>query len=306
MPKLVNLGSLCIDYVYAVDSIAQPGVTVASQSRSVFAGGKGLNQSIAASQAGAEVAHFGAVGPDGDLLVQTLREHGVDVGGVLTLEQPSGHAFIQVDGQGQNAIVIHGGANRSGDPRLTDLALASTQPQDWLLLQNEIDDLKPIIEAGTAQSLRMALNLAPIDQRISAYPYELLALLIVNEQEAMALSQAPSAEQAFHQLVASYPATSLVVTRGHLGALAYDAELQQQWQVGSYQVEAVDETAAGDAYVGYLMAQQVAGLALSAGLANAAAAGALAVTQAGAAPSIPAQAAVAELMAGQTLEIRQI
>ena len=82
MPKLVNLGSLCIDNVYRVANIAATGETVPSISHAVYAGGKGLNQSLAAAKAGAEVVHVGAVGSDGEWLRELLEASGVDASGV--------------------------------------------------------------------------------------------------------------------------------------------------------------------------------------------------------------------------------
>ena len=117
MPKLVNLGSLCVDNVYRVGSIAAAGETVASASHDVFPGGKGLNQSIAAARAGAQVVHVGCVGGDGDWLRDTLAAEGVDVSGVRIVDGSSGHAVIQVNDRGENAIVIAGGATeRSTTP----------------------------------------------------------------------------------------------------------------------------------------------------------------------------------------------
>ena len=106
MPKLVNFGSLCIDWVYQVPNLVAAGETITSTARAVHAGGKGLNQSIAASRAGAEVLHFGAVGDDGRTLVAVLEEAGVSSDGVTRVDTASGHAVIQVDSSGQNAIVI--------------------------------------------------------------------------------------------------------------------------------------------------------------------------------------------------------
>ena len=315
MAKLVNVGSLCIDFVYAVPSLVNAGETVASVDRQVFAGGKGLNQSLAAARAGALVAHYGAVGDDGDMLLAQLRSDNVDVNGVLQLAGPSGHAVIQVDTSGQNAIVISGGSNRQIPTSLVEQAIGTLgrggsggesggeNGEDWLLLQNEINDVDAIMRLAAEQKLKIAFNVAPPDERIHAYPIELLSLLVVNEPEAMALAGLQESEAAFNKLVSDYPQTSVVLTKGKDGLLCCDANTGTVLRLGSFEVSAVDETAAGDAFVGYLMAGLVAGETLLDALPKASAAGALAVTCEGAAPSIPSSEAVEALLGRQSLAV---
>lgn len=303
MAKLVNIGSLCVDLVYPVPSIVKAGETLASAPRQVFPGGKGLNQSIAAARAGAQVLHFGAVGDDGDMLLQQLQQEGVDVSGVRRLEGPSGQAIIQVDPSGQNAIVISGGSNRLLSIDHIEQAIAQLQPDDWLLLQNEVNDVGLIMSLAAASGANMAFNVAPPDERIFDYPIELLKLLVVNEPEAMALARAETPAGAFAALVKRYPHTHTVLTRGKDGLMCYDANEHQTYEMGTFSVAAVDETAAGDAFVGYLLASLVAGKPLLDAMPMASAAGALAVTAAGAAPSIPAASAVAALVEAQSQAI---
>ena len=145
MPKLVNFGSLCVDWVYQVPSLVGSGETLTSTGRTVHAGGKGLNQSFAAARAGAEVLHFGAVGEDGESLVAVLDEVGVRSDGVARIDTASGHAVIQVDPSGQNAIVIFPGANRLIPAQVRKQALHALLPGDWLLLQNETSDVAEML-----------------------------------------------------------------------------------------------------------------------------------------------------------------
>ena len=104
-------------------------------------------------------------------------------------------------------------------------------------------------------------------------------------------------------MVASFPQTDVVLTQGQHGLLCYDSASGQQWRMNAFSVEPMDETAAGDSFVGYLMASLVAGQTLAEALPRASAAGALAVTREGAAPSIPAQDEVAALLARQAVSI---
>ena len=109
--EVLNFGSLNIDHVYRVPHFAAPGETLSCLNYSVFAGGKGLNQSIALARAGVKTAHAGKIGHDGGFLIETLKEAGVDTQFVLEGETPTGHASIQVDSAGQNSILLYPGSN---------------------------------------------------------------------------------------------------------------------------------------------------------------------------------------------------
>lgn len=299
--KLVNLGSLCIDTVYSVPNLAGAGETVASLDCRVFPGGKGLNQSIAAAHGGCLVHHLGAVGEDGDVLLDALRNANVDVSGVARCAGQSGNAVIQVDTAGQNAIVITGGANRALDQAVIDDAIDRLEDGDWLLLQNEINDVAAVIRQARKADAHIALNLAPADERISDYPLELLDLLVVNEIEAMAAADSTAVDTAFTALRQRLPETAIVLTEGSSGLRFADPVHSQSGNLASFAVTPVDETAAGDAFVGYLLAGLVAGADLHTVLPVASAAGALAVTVEGAATSIPEREAVMRLVGEQAL-----
>ena len=109
--RVLTFGSLNIDEVYRVRHFVRPGETLASDGRSLFCGGKGLNQAIALARAGADVFMAGCVGTDGGMLTDALQQAGVDTSLLCTTDQPTGRAVIQVDDNGQNAILLHRGAN---------------------------------------------------------------------------------------------------------------------------------------------------------------------------------------------------
>jgi ribokinase len=162
MSELVNLGSFCIDYVYSVPSIVRVGETLLGTGPVRHAGGKGLNQSLAAARAGATVAHFGRVGLDGTWLTDMLAEAGVDVAGVHCCEShPTGHAMIQVGAHGENAIVIVAGANHHIQPDDVARAIARVGGDGWLLMQNEINDIDDVLAEARRAEIRVALNIAP-------------------------------------------------------------------------------------------------------------------------------------------------
>ena len=111
MKRILNFGSLNTDYVYKVDHILQGGETIQSESRTVFPGGKGLNQSIALVRAGLSVCHAGLIGTDGEHLRDLLNQNGVDTSLIETRDMPGGHTVIQVSREAQNAILLFGGSN---------------------------------------------------------------------------------------------------------------------------------------------------------------------------------------------------
>ena len=246
MAKILNIGSLNLDYVYAVPHFVAAGETLLSSRRDVFAGGKGLNQTVAAARAGAEVCHGGAVGADGDMLLDLLRDAGADVSAVARVDVPTGHAVIQVSPQGENAIIILGGANRAVSPETVGIALEKVGPGDILLLQNEINGLDHIIRRAARKGLRILFNPAPMEKAVKDLPLELLDTLIVNEGEGKALAGDMDA------LKAAYPNQKILLTQGSRGASLWTgSEVIFQ---PAFPVKAVDTTAAGDCFLGYYAA----------------------------------------------------
>ena len=290
MAKILNIGSLNLDYVYAVPHFVAAGETLLSSRRDVFAGGKGLNQTVAAARAGAEVCHGGAVGADGDMLLDLLRDAGADVSAVARVDVPTGHAVIQVSPQGENAIIILGGANRAVSPETVGIALEKVGPGDILLLQNEINGLDHIIRRAARKGLRILFNPAPMEDAVKDLPLELLDTLIVNEGEGKALAGDMDA------LKAVYPNQKILLTQGSRGASLWTgSEVLFQ---PAFPVEAMDTTAAGDCFLGYYAAALAEDLPYTDALRLAAAASALAVQRPGAAPSIPIRSEVEAYLRG--------
>lgn len=290
MAKILNIGSLNLDYVYAVPHFVAAGETLLSSRRDVFAGGKGLNQTVAAARAGAEVCHGGAVGADGDMLLDLLRDAGADVSAVARVDVPTGHAVIQVSPQGENAIIILGGANRAVSPETVGIALEKVGPGDILLLQNEINGLDHIIRRAARKGLRILFNPAPMEDAVKDLPLELLDTLIVNEGEGKALAGDMDA------LKAAYPNQKILLTQGSRGASLWTgSEVIFQ---PAFPVKAVDTTAAGDCFLGYYAAALAEDLPYAGALRLAAAASALAVQRPGAAPSIPIRSEVEAFLKG--------
>ncbi|MDR2767883.1 MAG: ribokinase [Treponema sp.] len=292
--KVINLGSLNVDYVYRVDEFLLPGETKPSKDRTVHAGGKGLNQSIALSRAGAEVYHAGITGNDGAILRDILLKNGVHIDFLASLDEASGHTIIQVNDAGENKIILYGGTNRKLDARFIDNAMDHFGSSDVLLVQNETNLVGYAIEKARSRGMKTVFNAAPVSRDIKEYPLEYVDWLIVNEIEGAALAGTDAAarpEEVLNALVSKYPSMVVFLTLGADGCrCAVDGEIIG---VAAFPVDKrkiVDTTAAGDTFTGYLIQSLMNGRSVKDAMVRASAASALAIQKPGASSSIPSAA----------------
>ena len=281
--KIINFGSINIDHVYSVEHFVRPGETLESESYALFSGGKGANQSIALARAGAEVIHAGKVGADGGWLKTKLQDSGVDVSLIETVAELTGHAVIQVNSEGENAIIIHGGANRNVSDANIENVLGKAEKGDFLLLQNEINAVDKILEK--ARDLTVVFNPAPMSDEVKNYPLERVDIFIVNEVEGEALTGEREPDLILDAMQKLYPKSRTVLTLGKAGVIYADGE--QRVKVPALQVDAVDTTGAGDTFIGYFLAELSRGSGIERCLQMGVKASALCVTRQGAADSIP-------------------
>ncbi|MGD0750078.1 MAG: ribokinase [Anaerolineales bacterium] len=284
--KVLNFGSLNFDHFYEVEHIVRPGETIPSGKYRLACGGKGLNQSVALAHAGANVFHAGKVGRDGEALVAYLRAAGVNTTFVEVSEnEPSGHAIIQVDKDGQNSIIIHGGANRAIRKEDVSRVLGNFSPEDCLLLQNEVSCMAEMIDQAKKRGLTIFLNPAPMDERVAGYPLDKVDYFIINEIEGRELSGATEAQAIIAAMRTRFPAAAVLLTLGAQGVIYADQHTRQT--VPAEKVRPVDTTAAGDTFIGFFIAQKLAGKPIESCLRTACHAAAICVTRPGAADSIP-------------------
>jgi ribokinase len=278
------VGSANLDLVATAARAPAPGETVLGHSYAEHAGGKGLNQAVAAARSGANTAFLGALGSDaaGALLRQVLEDDGIDHTGVSVVDDvPTGRALITVGDDGENSIVVVPGANGS-------VTVDSMPAAHVVLAQLEIP-LDAVINAfrlGRASGSTTVLNPAPAAE----LPDELLALtdvVIPNEHEAELLGGAD-------RLLERGPG-AVIVTLGGDGARWYSAT--GSTAIPPLPVDPVDTTGAGDAFGGAFCARLAAGDQIDLALTWAAAAGALTTTAPGAVPSIPRAAAILAALA---------
>ncbi|MBR6057579.1 MAG: ribokinase [Victivallales bacterium] len=290
--KIINFGSINVDYVYQLEHIVKPGETLASSSMQVNPGGKGANQSVALKRAGAEIWHAGLLGEDTAWMRDRLAKEGVDVRHVLISKDiHGGHAIIQVAASGQNSIVLFGGANQAISKSQVADVLKDAEPGDWLVLQNEINVTADVMAAGKAAGMKVCFNPAPFDEGVFGYPLEAVDLFILNEHEAAGLARKPvetPAEELLEVLSAAYPKAMVCVTLGEAGSVLWSAATGIVWQK-AYPVKAVDTTAAGDTFTGYFLAELTRGASVQQAMDMAAKASSITVTKPGAMDSIPFQ-----------------
>lgn len=284
-PTVINLGSVNIDHVYGVPHLVRAGETLASGKYRREPGGKGFNQSIALAHAGAHVRHIGAVGADGVFLRDQLAAAGVDTGGLRRVDTPTGHAIIQVTPSGENAIVLHPGANHTLKPGEIEQAISSAQPGDWLLTQNETNLVPDAIVCASQSGLRVAVNPAPFTAEVLHWPLAGVEILILNETEAAELGGTRDADTILQRLTAAHPHLTVVLTLGASGVRT--AGPLGTHQLPAARVTARDTTAAGDTFIGFLLGRMSCGESFSSALSIAVRAAALSVTRPGAAASIP-------------------
>ncbi len=285
---IYNYGSLNIDYVYTVNDFVRQGETIASLDMQTFAGGKGLNQSIALAKAGAAVRHCGFVSKESPFLLDTLQDAGVDVSLIQKVESVNGHAIIQVNHKGQNCILLYGGTNQMLDETYAQQVSDHMAPGDVVLFQNETSCTGTMMALAKEKGAVIALNPSPMNEACLQLPLHLVDIFILNEHEGAALTQQEAPQDIVAHMQQLYPQVKIVLTLGEAGALfAQGGECFAQKAVTVAPHQVVDTTAAGDTFTGYYLAGLCSGLSDKQALQRAAAAAALTVTKAGAAQSIP-------------------
>lgn len=302
--KALNYGSLNIDFVYNVEHFVRSGETISSQNMAIFAGGKGLNQSVALAKSGIDTWHAGCIGEDGEFLADILQKSGAHTELISRLPGRNGHAIIQKQPNGQNCILLYGGSNQQNTRGQIDEVMSHFEKGDYLILQNEINEISYIMERAHEKGMIIVLNPSPMDEKIRTYPLEYVDYFLLNEIEAKDLTgfdhnladtdqhrvqemdEVSSAWDALLEEVCShFPNSKVVLTLGEYGSIYKDEK--QKIHQPIMKVPVVDTTAAGDTFTGFFIGSIAKGLSPENAMKIAAKASAIAVSRQGAAPSIP-------------------
>lgn len=305
---IVVFGSLNIDMVMQFEKMPRPGDTALCPSYRMVAGGKGANQAVAAAKAGASVKLFGKVGDDefGRFVLGALRESSIDFAGVgVSKESSTGCAAICIDAQGENMIAVASGANLNArESEIPDFLLSK---ETTLLIQMEtpVEENWNLIRRAKKFGAKIILNLAPA-QDIPQDILQKLDVLVMNQIETMHLAlhlgfEVISPTVISRRMAANFGITC-IVTLGKQGAMACSPE--ETWEVKAMEIEAVDTTAAGDAFVGVLAASLDSGMDLPLALRRASAASGLACLNKGAQISLPSKLQIEENIKKVPLPLR--
>lgn len=296
--KIVVVGSSNTDMIIQVEHIPKPGETIIGGVFSIAAGGKGANQAVAAARAGGNVTLVARVGEDmfGKQAIDGFVKDDIDVGHVKQdSDTPSGVALIFVDKDGENSIAVASGANANVSPADVQAAKDSIASADILLMQLEtpLETIQEAAQIANENDVRVILNPAPA-QPLSDVILQQVSVLTPNESEAefltgITVNNETDAEIAANALFDKGIKTVLI-TLGSKGALVFDSDYRDL--VPGFEIEAVDSTAAGDAFNGALAVALSEGKPLKDAVAFANAAGALSVTKLGAQPSAPSRSEI--------------
>jgi len=289
------LGSINIDYAVNVHKLPAAGETITGNGLMLTPGGKGANQALAARRAGAEVKMTGAIGSDNVAAnaVSLLRSGGVDLDGVKTLNGPTGCAFVFVDDNSENQIVIIAGAN--GEVSAAHGHAMKMSSSDVLLLQLEcpMTAVKAAAENARKSDAKVVANLAPY-QSIEADLLEKIDYLILNETEAKQLCDDLNLVSATVADIAARTGCAVIKTLGAKGIEAIDDQ-SKIFTLPGIKVDATDTVGAGDTFAGFLGTMLDKGNSLQNACKVANAAAALACTKTGAQTAIPTMQDVIDL-----------
>ncbi len=291
--KALVFGALNLDYVYQMKNFVQAKQTVSSLGREIFCGGKGLNQALAMKRSGVDVKLAGAVGEgDSELLLEELKKAQISDDLIMRKTCPSGHAIIQTIANGENCILLYGGANQAICKEDVDQALKQFGKGDMILLQNEIAQMDYIMHVAQEKEMILVFNPSPMDEKLFSYPLAYVDYFVVNEEEGRMLCEGKGVGLASHDgaallggLIQVFPQKRIILTLGAKGSYYSDGTVIHIQP--AYEVEAVDTTAAGDTFTGYLFGSLFKGETVQRAMDLAARASAIACGRKGAGPSIP-------------------
>jgi len=292
--NIVVLGSLNVDNIMKMPRMPLVGETMALTDVTTAPGGKGANQAVAAARQGANVSFIGSVGNDsnGQFMRATLLTNGVNVNAVTTnSEVPTGSAYIMLQENGANTILIHGGANQA--LTVADLDENVIAKADTLIAQFEVP-LEVIVAAfkiAKANNVQTILNPAPAVYDLIPELTHVTDIILPNETEAQLLTgiTVENNEAVLNRVSNAILAKGVprsIITLGDAGSFVADRD--KRWWVKPNKVDAVDTTGAGDTFIGTLASVIDADFNnLEETVKRASIASAIAVTRAGAIPSIP-------------------
>lgn len=292
--KVVVLGSLNVDTTLHIDQMPKPGETISAKSKTNSAGGKGANQAVAAARSGAQTSFIGQVGDDsnGIFMIDALKLDGINTDHVgINQVDGTGSAVILLDSQGQNSIMVYGGANQAMKTEVIADSQALIKSADILISEFETPQevTYEAFKLAKQHGVTTILNPAPASKIIYGL-LEVTDLIVPNETESATLTGIEVNDtDSMDQNAAKFSEMgidNLIITVGDRGA--YYHTPSDSGFVPAFKVKAKDTTAAGDTFIGAFSSQINQDLSnIEAALIYAQKASSITVQRLGALPSIP-------------------
>lgn len=287
-------GSINIDRTFKLPHTLALGETLLSSSLSIQAGGKGANQAVALSKAGIKTYMAGSIGTDGLWIRDQLKEYGVNTSLIKVKDDCyTGTATILLDNEGRNSIILYGGGNRENDGEYIDKVLSNFEKGDWIVLQNEINNLDLIIMKAKKKGMKICLNPSPFEKELLSLPLEEVDLLVLNEVEMQQLMELQISDDIddykskLKELSSKLHSSMLLLTLGEKGSLLKNPAHEDILYAPIVKTDVRDTTAAGDTFLGYFLSSIIDGKPDEEALRRATRASSIAVSRAGAMDSIP-------------------
>ena len=294
MRKILVIGSLNMDSVIQTPYMPKPGETIMGTDISLVPGGKGANQAYAAGKLGGDVAMLGAVGKDsfGNIMIENLKSVGVNVRGIQQLEEiHTGQAYITVNAEGQNSIIVIAGANAEVSTKVIDDNMELIDKSDIIIMQLEIpiDTVKYVKDIAIKKGKLVILDPAPAVAGLPDDFWQGIDYIKPNETELEILAGKPigteeelkrSAREMLDRGV-----KNVIVTLGEKGCLFVSED--EERLIPTKQVEVVDSTAAGDSFTAAFALSLSKGESVEEAVAFGQKVSGIAVTRKGAQTSVP-------------------
>ncbi|MBR0113048.1 MAG: ribokinase [Clostridia bacterium] len=297
--KILVFGSFNIDKVYSMPHLPERGETLYCKGFEIHVGGKGLNQALAFSKAGEQVFVGGKVGKDGEYLTGYLKANGIDISDIDSSGEHTGHTIIETDPDGQNQMILFGGANREITEDYCDYLLSKHGDADLVLMQYETSCVEYMLAKAHSLGIKTALNPSPYVKAINDIDFSSADILILNEYEAQSITGKKDARECAEALY-TLGSREIILTLGADGSVYYDGE--RYVTCPAFKVNAVDTTGAGDTFTGYCLSRLLGGAQPYDALITGSAASAIEVTKPGAAETIPSKDEVERfLLANKTM-----
>ncbi|MEY8662143.1 ribokinase [Ligilactobacillus faecis] len=304
--RVTVLGSLNVDHIMQIKRLPLPGETMTMTDKQIAGGGKGANQAIAAARSGARTAFIGKIGADeqGKLMRTYLEDAKIDTSSVTLADAETGQAFILLQENGENSILVLGGANQALTATDIEAAKPKIKDSDFLITQFEtpIEQAIKAFAYAKENGVVTILNPAPA-KRVPKELLENVDLIVLNETETEILTGIKVVEEdtwrAAAEKLAKLGVQNTIITLGSKGA--YYKTIEAEGFIKAFKVTAVDTTAAGDTFLGALSSQLDRDLTnIAEAIVFASMASALAVQKIGAIPSIPRLETVNEALGSAT------